>query len=334
MASPSPTVSVVMPVYHVEKYVAEAIRSVLSQTYTDLELIIVDDGGRDGSIAICESFDDPRIRILRQENRGLAGARNTGIAAARGRYVALIDSDDVWEVEKLALHVAHLDGDATIGASYAGSTLIDVESHPIGITQQPLLGAVDAVDVFCGRVIQNGSNPVFRRTALEDAALPRDAEGRVWYFDETLRRSEDVECWTRIALRTDLRFAGIPGSWTRYRVNAAALSADVIRQLDSWDQACERLAGIDPAFIAAHRQEARARELRYLARRSVQMRERGLAMTLIVESLKTRPSLLWMEPRKTLTTLGACAALRALPDRFFGNLMAFACPRLARSFAT
>ncbi|HZV11070.1 MAG TPA: glycosyltransferase family 2 protein, partial [Novosphingobium sp.] len=91
-----PTVSVIMPVYNVEPYVAEAITSVLAQTYADFELIIVDDGGQDRSVEICQGFEDPRIRIVHQANRGLAGARNTGILAARGRYLAFLDSDDRW----------------------------------------------------------------------------------------------------------------------------------------------------------------------------------------------------------------------------------------------
>ena len=79
-----PIVSVVMPVYNVEQYVADAICSVLNQTLKNFELVIVDDGGTDASLAICRLFSDPRIRIVSQENRGLAGARNTGIRHAFG----------------------------------------------------------------------------------------------------------------------------------------------------------------------------------------------------------------------------------------------------------
>jgi glycosyltransferase involved in cell wall biosynthesis len=79
-----------MPVYNVERYVGEAVQSVLAQSFADFELLIVDDGGSDGSMAICRSFDDPRIRIVSQANRGLAGARNTGILAARGEFIALL----------------------------------------------------------------------------------------------------------------------------------------------------------------------------------------------------------------------------------------------------
>ena len=95
-----PKISVIMPVYNVEKFVARSIESVLRQTHADFELILVDDGGNDQSLAICRNFKDPRIRIISQVNRGLAGARNTGIRNANGQYIALIDSDDLWHEEK------------------------------------------------------------------------------------------------------------------------------------------------------------------------------------------------------------------------------------------
>ena len=97
-------VSIITPCYNGEKYVAHTIRSVLAQTYENWELIIVDDGSTDGSASIIRSFaqTDSRIRFIRQENAGSAAARNAGIRAARGRFLALLDADDVWEPEFLA----------------------------------------------------------------------------------------------------------------------------------------------------------------------------------------------------------------------------------------
>jgi glycosyltransferase involved in cell wall biosynthesis len=329
-ASKTPAVSVIMPVYNVEAFVADAVRSVLAQTFTDFELIIIDDGGSDRSLEICEGFDDLRIRIKGQRNRGLAGARNTGIHCARGRYIALLDSDDCWVPEKLARHVAHLEANPEVGASYSGAELIDARGRLVGIRQIPKQGPVTPRDVFCGRAIMNGSTPVFRREMLDAGALPADASGRTWYFDEKLRRSEDVECWTRLALTTTYRFEAIAGIFTHYRVNAGGLSADVIRQLNSWDQVRENIAAIAPDFIAAHGREARGRELRYLARRSVQMRDRGLGLTLACEAISHWPRLLWEEPVKTLTTLAACVAMRVLPQRGFATLLRLAGLRVAR----
>jgi glycosyltransferase involved in cell wall biosynthesis len=315
-----PAVSVVMPVYNVERFVVQAVLSVLDQSFQDFELIIVDDGSRDHSIALCETWADHRTRIVHQVNAGLAAARNTGIAAARGEFVALLDSDDAWTKDKLARHVEALRANPTAGAAYAGSVLIDETSRKIGIEQRPRLGAVTARNVFCGQVIQNGSSPVFRKAALEEAALRPAGTDRVWYFDETLRRSEDVECWTRIALTTKWGFVGIPGAFTHYRVNQGGLSADVIRQLESWERVVEKITAYAPEFIAEHGPEARARELRYLARRCFQIRDRGLGFGFAAASLQAWPQLLLREPVKTLTTLIACGLLRLLPEVPFNTL--------------
>ena len=104
-----PAVSVIIPVYNVERFVEAAIASVQAQSFQDFELIIVDDGGQDRSIEICRRLADHRTRVIEQKNRGLAGARNTGIAGARGQYIALLDADDFWHADKLARHVAHFE---------------------------------------------------------------------------------------------------------------------------------------------------------------------------------------------------------------------------------
>ena len=142
----NPIVSVVMPVYNVEAYVAEAIDSVLAQTLPDFELIIVDDGGHDRSLEICRSYHDARIRIVSQSNRGLAGARNTGIAAARASYVAFLDSDDRWLPEKLALHVIHLDNNPSDGVSFSPSRFIDCDGSPMRLKQTPKLQGIKPAD--------------------------------------------------------------------------------------------------------------------------------------------------------------------------------------------
>jgi glycosyltransferase involved in cell wall biosynthesis len=321
-----PRVSVVMPVYNVERYVATAIRSVLAQSLTDFEIIVVDDGGGDDSVAICRAFDDPRIRIVSQANRGLAGARNTGIQAATGDYVALLDADDAWLPEKLVLHVANLDAQPDVGVSYDGSILIDEAGKPLGINQEPLYGAVGAAEVFTGRVVKNGSVPVFRRAVLDDIAHVAPDGQRIWYFDESLRRSEDVECWTRIALTTHWRFAGVGRNLTLYRINAGGLSADVVRQLESWEQVCAKVAGYAPDFIARHGAEARARELRYLARRAVTSSDRRVALGLMTRALRLCPSLMWAEPAKTMTTAAAALLQRLLPTTLFAGLSRLALP--------
>lgn len=108
-------VSVILPVYGVEKYIQQTIQSVLDQTYQNFEIIVVDDESPDKSVEICQGFDDSRITIIHQKNRGLAGARNTGIRHAKGDYLAFLDGDDLWHPEKLEKHVYHLESSPNVG---------------------------------------------------------------------------------------------------------------------------------------------------------------------------------------------------------------------------
>jgi glycosyltransferase involved in cell wall biosynthesis len=328
-----PAVSVVLPVFNDEAFVASAILSVLAQTYADFELIIVDDGCTDRSMDICATFDDPRIVIVREAHRGLAGARNTGILHARGTYVALLDSSDMWAPEKLEVHVAHLESDENIGASTSAIMMIDTEGRPTGVVQRPKTGPITARDVYCGRVVLSASAPVFRWEMLIESALPEDASGRHRVFDERLRRSEDMECWTRLAVTSRFRFETIDRPLTQFRVIPGSMSADIIRQIDSWDAASELISHIAPEFIEECGAEGRACKLSQLARSCVQMRDRGLGLTLACEAVSHFPGLLWREPAKTLATLLACLAMRLLPQRKSARLLLVARSALAGGLA-
>ena len=309
----TPIVSVVMPVYNTAKYVQGAIDSVLAQSFTDFELLIIDDAGSDHSMELCRSYDDPRIRIISQQNRGLAGARNTGIRNARGQFIALLDSDDLWEPQKLERHVAHLRRNPRIGISFAASTMIDDDGRFLRITQRPKLKNIDPSDIFLRNPVGNGSAPVLRRAVFDDIAYVNPAREELDYFDDSLRQSEDIECWCRIALTTDWGFEGITGAYTRYRINEGGLSANVVKQFDTWSRVRDRVAELDPQFAAKWAPYAEAFQLRYLARRCVRMGEGSMAWSLMQDALRTSSQIALREPLKTLTTLVAAGVLRYLP---------------------
>ncbi|MEL6861245.1 MAG: glycosyltransferase family 2 protein [Pseudomonadota bacterium] len=308
-----PTVSVIMPVYNTAKYVEAAVQSVLDQTFSNFELLIIDDAGSDNSIELCQGFDDPRIRIISQVNRGLAGARNTGIRNAKGQFIALLDSDDLWEPQKLEKHVQHLRRAPHIGVSYAASKLIDDDGHLLRITQRPKLRQISPRDVFLRNPIGNGSAPVLRRAVFEEIAYLNPAREELDYFDESFRQSEDIECWCRIALTTDWGFEGICGAHTRYRINEGGLSANVVKQYETWSRVRDRVKQLDPQFARKCAPYAEAYQLRYLARRAVRMGEGALAWSLMMDALNICPKIILEEPGKTLTTTIAAAVLRFLP---------------------
>lgn len=217
-----PAVSVLMPAYNVEPYVREAIRSALAQTFTDFELIVVDDGSTDATAAIAKSLarEDPRVRLVQQSNRGLAGARNAALRVSRGEFLALLDSDDLWEPEFLAEQMAILgarpDVDIVTGNGWClGGTQHGILARPCPDPRpEPDLAAIigDERAVFI--------MSVFRRAVYET----------IGPFDELMRTNEDYDFWLRAAVE-GFRFARNDRPLGHYRIRNDSLSANDLRML-------------------------------------------------------------------------------------------------------
>lgn len=318
-----PKASIVVPAYNAAKTLPETLRSLLAQTFDDFEIVIVDDGSSDETPEIALSFcTHPNVRVVRQPNRGLAGARNTGIAEARGVFIGFCDADDLWLPTKLARHVAHLEADGDVGLSFTGSELMDDASRAIGITQSPRLRDLRAEHVFKRNPIGNGSSVVARRAALEAIAYrPRFETRRDWVFDETFRQSEDIECWLRLVLMTDWLIEGIPGALTRYRVSAGGLSAGIDRQFAAWERMLVKLRPLNPAFFERHTSAARAYQQRYLARRAISNLDGAKALPLAWHSMAQSYAPLREEPVKTMTTFAAALGLAGVGEGPFRKVM-------------
>lgn len=187
-----PKVSVIIPTYDSAHCIQRAIQSVQSQTFKDMEIIVIDDGSTDNTEAIVRSISDERIRCIRCEtNRGAGAARNEGLKVARGKYIAFLDSDDEWLPEKLEkqvnlMEVLPLD----YGISYSGSI-----SCWDGSKRQ---------DIAC-RADKKYSGDVYKAWLLSRFAcatpavmIKRDCISKVGLFEEQLKRMQDADYWTRI----------------------------------------------------------------------------------------------------------------------------------------
>lgn len=315
-------VSVIVPVYNVEKYIAQTIRSVLNQTYSNFELIIVDDESPDRSIEICQQFLDPRIQIIHQQNRGLAGARNAGIRHAKGEYLAFLDGDDLWLPEKLEKHVQHLAASPEVGVSFSRSEFIDSDGNSFGIYQMPKLKDITPEHLLCRNPIGNGSAPVIRREVFAAICFQQNLHGTIedFYFDESFRQSEDIECWFRIAMQTSWKIEGIPESLTLYRVNGEGLSANILKQLDSWEKLIAKHRSEFGELVERWENPARAYQLRYLSRRAIRLKDGSMAVKLVNRALLTNWQIVLSEPRRTVLTASAAYLLRYLPSSFYSRL--------------
>ena len=202
-----PSVSVVMPVYNGERYLAETIGSVLGQTYRDFEFIVVDDGSSDSSAHIVQKFTgrDTRIRFIPlSRNEGKGSARNHGIAAARGEYIAAMDADDISLPNRLSRQVSFLHANPDIGV--LGCTLwsVDQDLRPKGKIAVPKVHPLIAWGLFFSPAI-GGATTMTRRALL--MAHGTYEEGRVI--------SDDLELWSRLIEKT--RFANLPDVLYLYR---------------------------------------------------------------------------------------------------------------------
>lgn len=319
-------VSVIIPVYGVERYIQTTVQSVLAQTYQNFELILVDDGSPDRSIEICQQFQDPRIQILHQANQGASAARNRGIRQAQGDYLSFLDGDDVWLPEKLAKHVAHLEHAPEVGLSFSRSAFIDEAGQALGIYQMPKLEGITKAHMLCRNPVGNGSAAVIRREAFEAIKFQDDRSGVMedCYWDERLKGAQDYDCWLRIACLTNWQIAGIPEVLTLYRLNSGGISANLLNHSTAWRQVIEKLRGHDPELITAWGQRAEAYYLRYLARRAVSLQSGSVAVNLVHQALRADWRIALEEPRRTGMTIAAAYLLFLLPKSFYSQMEALA----------
>jgi len=314
----TPLFSVVIPCYKVANYIGDCLESVLAQTFKSFEIICVDDGSPDNTSEIISQYSDDRIRVIHQMNRGLSGARNTGISVSRGIFIALLDADDLWLPTKLEEHFKHLQSDPHIGISYCASEFIDEDGKSMGIGQQPKLTDITPKEIFCRNPIGNGSAAVIRKSLLNSVSRVRQIGKltRFEYFDENMRQSEDVEFWLRVALVTKYKFEGIDTALTKYRVNMSGLSANLDKQYASWLYSVQQNKQLNETFIKQWFSLASAYQKRYLSRRAIQSRNAKTALKLIRQAIFENPRILIEEPKRTLITL-ICAVLCALPEKTY-----------------
>jgi glycosyltransferase involved in cell wall biosynthesis len=217
-----PAVSIIMPAYNVAPYVEQALRSALAQTFTDFEVIVVDDGSKDTTAEIVKTIahEDARVRLVQQANRGLAGARNTALRAARGEMFALLDSDDVWEPQFLEAQMAILAARPDVDIVTGNGWYLNGPNH--GQLARPFPDARPDPDLTS--IIADEWSvfimSVFRRRVYTTIGA----------FDEEMRSNEDYDFWLRAAM-AGCAFVRNDRPLGHYRVRTDSLSASNVRML-------------------------------------------------------------------------------------------------------
>lgn len=227
MATP-PKVSIIIPAYNTRHFLPQTVSSALSQTWQDFELLIVDDGSTDGTGQWVAEQTDPRIHLVRQPNQGAAAARNTGIKHAKGKYIAFLDADDLWEVDKLKKQVAVLDSLSEVGLVHTAIHYIDENGDSIN----RILGVRGEGNVWREVVTDNpvrcGSTPLIRRECFDKLGV----------FDTSLSFAEDWEMWIRIARH--YQFATINEPLVAYRQHKTNMTKSYKRIMPNFQKILER----------------------------------------------------------------------------------------------
>ena len=212
MTEYSRLVSVIIPVYNCERFLAEAIESALAQTYRPIEVIVVDDGSTDRSADIARSYEE--VHYIYQANQGPAVARNTGLAAAQGEFIAFLDHDDVWLPNKLAVQVEHL-----IEHPDGGLNVCRIENFlDPGVSLPP----------------GGGDVPLMKEQInLGTMVVRRDVFSQVGDFDPGYSVADDLD-WVTRAKDLGARMTILPDVLMRRRVHEANLSHDVQTRKSDW----------------------------------------------------------------------------------------------------
>ena len=287
----SPQVSVVIPTYNRAHILGRAIDSVLQQTHRDLELIIVDDGSSDGTAALVRGIEDPRVRYVHQQNRGVSAARNRGIAEARAEWLAFLDSDDEWLPQKLERQFSALRG-VECAASYCGMLRFD------GALTTRIPKSENGVNAGAApwpSLLMDGL--WFSQTWL----VPRQVVLTAGQFDERMSIWEDWDLFLRIALLGPIHH--LPEVLVHSTVSPDSLVGQHRNRPESLRILQQKHAQLfaQNRMLAAHHAYTRARfELLYgrwlsgwtaLARAISLQPTRSRGWLLLLASLTTRPGL-------------------------------------------
>lgn len=237
-------ISVIMPAYNGEKYIIQAIESVLAQTHQNWELIVVDDGSADGTAGRIGSFTDPRIAYIFQENRGQAAALNRGLEAARGDYITTLDVDDWYTRDSLGRRADFLDAQPEYDVVYGDGVFCDMDGKPLKRFSELRIGDVsgDVFDIMLSNsFFGTGANVMIRKNTIEKYQLR---------YDESIVWCQDYDFYLRLAEKCLFGYVDIPTVWYRLHTANMTMTMSTGRRKESLVRVKKKALGT-PRFAMA-----------------------------------------------------------------------------------
>jgi glycosyltransferase involved in cell wall biosynthesis len=279
-----PTISVVIPVYNGERTILETIKSVLNQTFSDFELIIINDGSHDQTLEMVERIQDSRLKVFSYANAGLSASRNRGVYHACGEYISFIDADDLWTPDKLEAQLRVLQENPKAGVAYSWTNYIDESGHFCRRGSYITATGNVHAKLLLVNFLENGSNPLICRQALIE----------VGGFEESLLAAEDWDMWLRLAARYD--FVCVPSPQILYRVSANSMSTNILKQEVATLAVIEQAFAQAPESLHYLKPYSVANIYKYLTSKALEgppERKRSfVAARFLLEAVRNDPSLL------------------------------------------
>jgi len=301
-----PKVSVIIPAYNAMSYLPEAVESVLRQTFTAFEVLLINDGSSDEITQWAAGITDPRVKLISQKNQGVSAARNTGIAQAQGEYIAFLDADDLWEPTKIEKQVRVLDGNPVVGLVDTWVVLANERGKP---TDKIWISKSEG-DVWQQIAEENlltcGSTPMLRSCCFETVGI----------FDRNLRIAEDWDMWIRVA--SCYSFAVVKEPLVFYRQHANNTSKNCQCMLPDLCMVIEKTFQSAPANLLYLKSRAYGRANLYIAWKYLQNKDYKGASHFRRQAFVHYPQLLYFESyiRLSLTIF----ATRLFGDRGYSRM--------------
>lgn len=210
-----PIISVIIPAYNAQRTILETIQSLQQQTFSDFEIVVINDGSTDGTVELLKQIAEPRLKVFSYENGGLPVARNRGIDRATGDYITFIDADDLWTPDKLESQLTALQQNPQAGVAYSWTAFINEKSEVLYAWEPIYYQGNVYPQLLVKNFISSGSNILVRREFIE-------AAGR---FDPTLKSAEDWDYYIRLAAAC--QFVLVPQYQILYRRSSQSMTSKV-----------------------------------------------------------------------------------------------------------
>jgi len=305
-----PLISVIIPVYNGAKTIKETIESVLQQTLTDFELIIINSDSTDGTWEIVNSIEDPRLKIFNYPKANVGINRNRGIDHATGEFITLIDADDLWTADKLEAQYQALQENPQADVAYSWTDYIDENGQYLGICSHVNWTGDVYPPMLLTNFIVTGSNVLIRSQALKEV-------GR---FDESLTNAHDTDMWLRLAAL--YQFVLVPCVQILYRISPNSLSSNVGRLEIACVKVLERAFQTAPESLQYLKRHCFANLYKYLLYKTFlgepDRRRSWIAAKFLAKTIKNDPSII--TKGASLKSIIKILTIAILPSQFATDL--------------